>query len=71
MAVTTMLGASKVVKVGPEDAEPEPVEEPLPELQADKKKARASRKIDGNNVHVNLLGRVRWAGMGRLLWCVG
>jgi hypothetical protein len=69
MAVTTMLGASKVVKVGPEHADP--VEEPLPELQADTKRATASRKFDGNNVRVNLLGRVRWAEMGKLLWCVG
>jgi hypothetical protein len=60
-----------VVKVGPEDAEPEPVEEPLPELQADMKRAMDSRKVDGNNVRMNLLGRVWWAGMGRLLWCVG
>jgi hypothetical protein len=57
-----------VVKVGPDDGEPE---ELPPELQADTKRARASKKIDGNEVRVNLWGRVRWAGMGRLLWCVG
>jgi hypothetical protein len=68
MAVTTRLGASKKVKVGPEEGEP--AEEP-PELQADTKRAKASREVGGNKMRVNLLRLGRWAGMGKLLWCVG